>query len=1077
MQLQGKLIAETPVYRGNARKTLFTRDGDGTQRLVSLAGEIKGTAESLMDAFIGVSKRRNNVGLLNELWLRLYGEVLPQGLIRNVRCTLNKECYPKERLFDLRMGLKLDEDRWAAEAGSNYKLETLFRNSAFDYSMEVDPALLAKNENEAKLYYLLEELRQGRFWFGAGKSKGLGRCRLELDPGFTPKGVPSTNTQEVNHLRLNFQISAKNPLLVNWPWGKVEETESGFVPLEGSLLLSGLLQLPREIRDRLGLGLAGPVSDVEAWKEKLKQAFPRVVSTWLLERCKGEESAWVLPSKKTAKLGKGKHPISKKILQNLEPITDQPYTSQEELEKAILEALGNKDKMLNRFRNILEKEQSTVIKPDPEVWRELTSEFDLGPELENRFANEVQNEQQLSAVVEQASVKMFEQLLPILDRQLRLIQSDGWVDQELRQREIHLRIKQMLLEGRITADQWEDAHHPPKDISLPDWQEFLKGHAKVRYNHITNGPNLRKAIANDENHLAFLKNFRNKSRQELTRTGNIDFRAGGAKNRHISRKYGKHYDNLFIRMLSWSPSQSEEAGWEVYIPGSSIKGAFRKRASQILKTLESDQGAVSATLNTLFGSQGKRGLVFFSDAYLQDRDHPERAWCSMDAVKIDHQTGRPIEGSKRDYLYAYGQDLSFNLQMDLQDVTPEIEAALDLFLHLIDDFRRGEIPIGGQKTSGFGWVQGEISGLEYRTLQQEDPFVRHKVLGGQDLEQSGLWWEKNVSGEEAGALIQPGQGLAIQGKRDKATEEVPRKQNFVSHRAFGGLCGLLTLKADVLSPLHVQESGEPTYSRMYDTDPVNGWDFFSYNSPEADKRGDQRLYVLPSKSLKGMVRSVYAMACGEKESGKTIDKLSAVDSLFGWVGTGPNQALAGRLAFGMAEFNDPKLSWMKLPYPYGDWAFEKGQWVQKEQRSAKSVLIDQKWRVFPHLPLAPCVKPLDSFEVDTAQAFYFRAIQPGSSARVQIRFWNLTQEEFKRFLWCLLLEQGLAHKLGSYRYLGLGSLKLNLIQEESYLTDWWRRYVQREEEWKRELNPVDWLEAQVICNHKDLKEALYADHL
>ena len=56
MIINGKLYAETPIYRGNARKTLFTRDGDGKNRLVSLAGEVEGTAQSLMDAFIGQSR-------------------------------------------------------------------------------------------------------------------------------------------------------------------------------------------------------------------------------------------------------------------------------------------------------------------------------------------------------------------------------------------------------------------------------------------------------------------------------------------------------------------------------------------------------------------------------------------------------------------------------------------------------------------------------------------------------------------------------------------------------------------------------------------------------------------------------------------------------------------------------------------------------------------------------------------------------------------------------------------------------------------------------------------------------------
>ena len=88
MLLRGTLIAETPIYRGNARKTLFTRDGDGTQRLVSLAGEISGTAQALMDAFVGRSRDGRNIGLLNRLWQRLYDSSLPDGLITNVGCSL-----------------------------------------------------------------------------------------------------------------------------------------------------------------------------------------------------------------------------------------------------------------------------------------------------------------------------------------------------------------------------------------------------------------------------------------------------------------------------------------------------------------------------------------------------------------------------------------------------------------------------------------------------------------------------------------------------------------------------------------------------------------------------------------------------------------------------------------------------------------------------------------------------------------------------------------------------------------------------------------------------------------------------
>ncbi|KKL57077.1 hypothetical protein LCGC14_2239010, partial [marine sediment metagenome] len=124
MILHGKLIADSPIYRGNARKTLFTRDSDGRDRLVSLAGEISGTAQTLMDAFIGQSRNGRNIGLLNRLWQRLYATSMPAKLITSAECHLQQNSYPQDRYFDLRMGIKLDQDRWAAEANANYKMET-----------------------------------------------------------------------------------------------------------------------------------------------------------------------------------------------------------------------------------------------------------------------------------------------------------------------------------------------------------------------------------------------------------------------------------------------------------------------------------------------------------------------------------------------------------------------------------------------------------------------------------------------------------------------------------------------------------------------------------------------------------------------------------------------------------------------------------------------------------------------------------------------------------------------------------------------------------------------------------------
>ena len=269
MILRGKLFVDSPIYRGNARKTLFTRDGDGTQRLVSLAGEIAGTAQALMDAFIGKSRDGKNIGLLDKLWFRLYKSPIPEKLITKVECTLQKDNYPRDRFFDIRMGIKLDEDRWAAEANANYKMETLFRNSSFDFRMYVNDTLIKQNENEARLYYILQELKDGRFWFGAGKSKGLGRCRLDIDLPFSvPKNTPQVNSG-VNHLSISMRFDTMNPILVGWNWGKVDPEIPGFAAIEGRLLVEAMRNLPEPISKRLELAIGGPILSPEDWKKKL----------------------------------------------------------------------------------------------------------------------------------------------------------------------------------------------------------------------------------------------------------------------------------------------------------------------------------------------------------------------------------------------------------------------------------------------------------------------------------------------------------------------------------------------------------------------------------------------------------------------------------------------------------------------------------------------------------------------------------------------------------------------------------------------------------------------------------------
>jgi hypothetical protein len=378
MLFKGVLHAESPIYRGNARKTMFTRDGTGQQRLVSLAGEVGGTAEALMDAFVGRSRNGRNLGLLNRLWQRLYDEPMPDQLVRRVICELREECYAPDRFFDLRMGLKLDEDRWAAEANANYKLETIFRHALFNFTMEVNDSLISKQDNSGKLYYAIKELEQGRFWFGAGKSKGLGRCRLVLDtPLPAPRSAPKPNPN-ANHLNIQMEFTTSNPVLTSWNWGKVEPDLPAFAAVEGRLLLEGMRILPPAVRERLSMAIGGPILNEQDWKQKFTKFLPRALASHLKDSS-GETSSvgtWVFPEVAITKLSKlKKYALSKKVATAMASLVEQPFPSREAAEEALRTTLGEAEAKKNkRVLDVLEQRLQNNVEPafSLQKWEDLS---------------------------------------------------------------------------------------------------------------------------------------------------------------------------------------------------------------------------------------------------------------------------------------------------------------------------------------------------------------------------------------------------------------------------------------------------------------------------------------------------------------------------------------------------------------------------------------------------------------------------------------------------------------------------------------------------------------------------------
>jgi len=106
-----------------------------------------------------------------------------------------------------------------------------------------------------------------------------------------------------------------------------------------------------------------------------------------------------------------------------------------------------------------------------------------------------------------------------------------------------------------------------------------------------------------------------------------------------------------------------------------------------------------------------------------------------------------------------------------------------------------------------------------------------------------------------------------------------------------------------------------------------------------------------------------------------------------------------------------------------------------------------------------------------------RAILPGGRCQFTIRFWNLNKQELQRLIWCLALEQGLAHKIGKCRYLGFGSLRLQILPD-SFLVDWASRYsAEANQDWRLPINVDEWINPDVIEHCEELRKALDAKQL
>ena len=238
----------------------------------------------------------------------------------------------------------------------------------------------------------------------------------------------------------------------------------------------------------------------------------------------------------------------------------------------------------------------------------------------------------------------------------------------------------------------------------------------------------------------------------------------------------------------------------------------------------------------MFGKQNEIARIWFSDAYLVAPEHPllPDSLCALDAIQIDPQTGKPVESAKMDFLYAYGNKFKFQTTIKMNDLAADDIWQLGYLLHLIRDFQNGHLPIGGQKTSGLGWLDIEDESISIEILCAEGNWLERAALGKPD--RVGLWHKFSCGYSQFLDKFADRAGDAFREKiitiqQAKAPLTI-RDSGNVSHRQLGGYCGSLFLNLEVVSPLHISESGEPAYS----VDDKQCFDFFSMAPPSADSK-------------------------------------------------------------------------------------------------------------------------------------------------------------------------------------------------------------------------------------------------
>jgi len=194
-------------------------------------------------------------------------------------------------------------------------------------------------------------------------------------------------------------------------------------------------------------------------------------------------------------------------------------------------------------------------------------------------------------------------------------------------------------------------------------------------------------------------------------------------NKFIVNAYFKIKNSLIVRDYSIEPDAPDmihiHSSGKPVLPGTSLKGAIRARAERIVKTLDKPESIV----NELFGfveessKKAKKGRITVEETIIDG--YPEEV---QTRIKIDRFTGGTIEGALVESKPLFGSKNPEHVQIRLV-INDYRDYEVGLILLILKDLWTGDLPIGGEKSIGRGFLEGVKAEIKFdgRTIEFENP--------------------------------------------------------------------------------------------------------------------------------------------------------------------------------------------------------------------------------------------------------------------------------------------------------------------------------------------------------------------